>query len=386
MVDLLTRSDLASLAEPEAGATHVSLFLPTHRFGSEDVRADQLRWKNLVADVETRLLAEARRPDVEHLLAPARALQEEAVEWQHMSDGLVMLLRPGWHRTFRIPAPTSELATIGDRHLLGPLLRLLSGDGHFLLLAVSQRRIRLLEGSRNTVEEVELADVPTDLRDVVEPAESRSETMARPASAAAGLGGRAVFYGHGAGEEHADPDEVGRFLRRVSSGLDELLAAQASPLVLVGLERLVAEFREVSSYPHLVDDAVHHQPDDLSAEELHRMAWPLVEARLRVERSRAADRFHALNGTGRASSDLAEVAEAAAHGRVETLFVRADPWCWERVEAASPPVFRLGADEDFAVCERVDTAAVATLHAGGEVHATSETVVPGSEVAAIFRY
>lgn len=385
MVDLLTRSDLASLAEPEAGATHVSLFLPTHRFGNGDVRADQLRWKNLVADVEARLLAEARRPDVEHLLAPARALQDDAVEWQHMSDGLVMLLRPGWHRTFRIPAPTAELATIGDRHTMGPLLRLLSGDGHFLLLAVSRRRIRLLEGSRNTVEEVELADVPTDLRDVVEPAEPRSSTMARPAGAA-GRGGRAVFYGHGAGEEHADPDEVGRFLRRVSSGLDEVLAAQSSPLVLVGLERLVAEFREASSYPHLIDEAVHHQPDDLSAEELHRLAWPLVEARLRSERSRAVDRFHALHGTGRASSDLGEVAEAAAHGRVEVLFVRADPWCWERVEGASSPVFRLGIDEDFAACELVDAAGVATLHGGGEVHATSETVVPGSEVAAIFRY
>src|SRR5665811_2450745 len=78
----------------------------------------------------------------------------------------------------------------------GPLLRLLSGDEHFLLLALSQRRVRLLEGSRDRVEELELGEVPSSLLGVTEPAEPRSHTMARPLSAA-GRGGPAVFYGYG---------------------------------------------------------------------------------------------------------------------------------------------------------------------------------------------
>ncbi len=382
-MDLLTRAELESLAEPAAGETQVSLFMPTHRFGA-GIEADQLRWKNLVAGAEAVLAERMRRPEVEALLAPARRLQDAAMDWQYMSDGLAMFLRSGWHRTFRVPAPMPTLVTIGSRLVMGPMLRLLSGDEHFLLLALSQREIRLMEGSRNTVEQVQLTDVPTSLEDVVEPQEPRSDTMARPA-ASAGRGGPAVFYGHGAGDQHLKKDEVTRFLREVSVGLRDVLSGQASPMVLVGLEHLVAAYREVNSYGHLAEEAVLHNADRLPAEDLHRMAWPVVEKQLRDERAQVIERFRGLDGTGRVSSDLQAVAVAAAQGRVEVLFVKADPWCWERGGDAAP-IVQLGVDERYADCEQVDSAAVATLNSRGQVYATSQLVVPGSEVAAIFRY
>ncbi len=305
--------------------------------------------------------------------------------WQHMSDGLAMFLRPGWERTFRVPAPMPALATVGDHLVLGPTLRLLSGDEHFLLLALSQREIRLMEGSRNAVEEVHLGDVPTSLTDVVEPQDPRSDAMARPA-ASAGRGGPAVFYGHGAGDEQHKSDEVVRFLRSVSTGLHDLLVGQTSPMVLVGLEHLVSAYRDLNSYPHVVEHAVERNADQLTPEELHDLAWPLIEQRLREQRSRVMDRFRELHGTGRVSGDLRTIAQAATEGRVETLFVQADPWCWEGVEDATLPIVQLGADTRYAECEQVDAAAVATLKNSGHVYATSESVVPDSEVAAIFRY
>ncbi len=209
--------------------------------------------------------------------------------------------------------------------------------------------------------------------------------MARPAGNA-GRGGRAVFYGHGAGDRHLKDDEVVRFLRAVSTGLEDVLAGVASPLVLVGLPQLVGAYREVNAYGHVLDEAVDHNPDQLSVEELHERAWPVVERRLRERRAGVIDHFHELNGTGRVSSDLPTVAQAATEGRVETLFVQADPWCWEGVSEDPEPVVRLGGDERYAACEAVDAAAVATLTNGGQVHATSQVVAPDSEVAAIFRY
>lgn len=383
-MDLLTRAEIDVLAEPGDGDAQVSLFMPTHRFG-RGIEADRLGWKNLVDGVEAALAERLRRPDIEALLAPARQLQDDSMAWQHMSDGLAMFLRPGWERTFRVPAPMPALATVGDHLVLGPTLRLLSGDGHFLLLALSQREIRLMEGSRNAVEEVHLGDVPTSLTDVVEPQEPRSDAMARPA-ASAGSGGPAVFYGHGAGDEQHKSDEVVRFLRSVSTGLHDLLVGQTSPMVLVGLEHLVSAYRDVNSYPHVVEHAVERNADQLTPEELHDLAWPLIEQRLREQRSRVIDRFRELHGTGRVSGDLRTIAQAATEGRVETLFVQADPWCWERVEDATLPIVALGADTRYAECEQVDAAAIATLKNSGHVYATSESVVPDSEVAAIFRY
>ncbi len=383
-MDLLTRTELESLAQPGPDGVYVSLFLPTHRVG-EGIEADRLRWKNLVAGVDSILRRDRRAPEVDALLAPAHELLEDPMAWRYMSDGLVMFLRPDGNRTYRVAAPMPELATVGDRPVLGPTLRLLSGDERFLVLALSQRDVRLLEGSRSTVDPVPLNGFPTSLGDAVEPAEPRSDTMARPAGTA-GRGGPAVFYGHGAGDRHLKKDEVVRFLRAVAGGLHDVLAAETAPMVLVGLDQLVGPYREVNTYHHVLDEAVEHNPDQLEPVQLHDLAWPLVEQRLRAERGREIDRFHALVGAGRASGILPDVVEAAAQGRVETLFVRTDPWCWEQAADGEPAVVALGADERFAGCEQVDTAAVATLAARGQVYATSETVVPGSEVAAIFRY
>jgi hypothetical protein len=358
--------------------------MPTHRVGS-GIEADKLRWHNLINGVEALLAQRMRRPAVDELLAPARELQDDALAWQYMSDGLAMFLRPGWQRTFRVPAPMVELATVGTRTVMGPMLRLFAGDERFLVLALSQREIRLLEGNRNTVEQVQLPDVPTSLTDVVDPLEPRSKTMARPA-ATAGRGGPAVFYGHGAGDRHLKKNELVRFLRQVSNGMRDVLAGETAPMILVGLDPLIGTYREVNDYEHLLDEAVVHDSDQLSIERLHEMAWPLVEQRLRTDRARVIDRFHSLSSTGRVSSDLGAVSQAAAEGRVETLFVKADPWCWEQVAGNDSAIVELGADPRFAECEQVDAAAVATLKAGGRVFASSQTADPDAPVAAIFRY
>jgi len=164
------------------------------------------------------------------------------------------------------------------------------------------------------------------------------------------------------------------------------LRDQHSPLVLVGLENLRVPFREANRYPHLMAAEVDRSADGLSRDELHALAWPLVEEQLRADRARRFERFRELQGTGRVSTDLEEVARAASEGRVETLFVRADPWAWDLASEETDPVVRLGADERFATAELVDAAAVATIRTGGQVYASAQTAVADSEVAAIFRY
>lgn len=382
-MDLLTQKDIQALAQSEAGATHVSLFMPTHRYGS-GVQTDQLQWKNLVNGVEAVLLQSMRRPDVEALLQPARDLQGDPMQWQYMSDGLAMFLRPGWSQSYRIPAPLPELATAGDHFITGPLMHLLSGDEHYLLLALSQNEVRLMDGSRHSVVQVELDEVPTSLEDVIEPREPRSNTVSRPASS--GSRGRAVFYGHGTGDDAAGEADLKRFLRQVATGMHDILRGQSAPLVLVGLDASVGAYRDVNGYGNVLDESVIRNPDDLSPEQLHELAWPVVEARLRDDRAALIERFHELHGTGKVTSDPTAVREAAAQGRVDTLFVRAHPWCWEQVSGDELAIVDLGKNERYAECELLEAAAVDTLANGGKVHATSQEVVADSSVAAILRY
>jgi hypothetical protein len=385
-MDLLTTAHLKSLAEPVENGPAVSLLMPTHRIVT-DVEIDPLGWKNLLTGVTSVLRDEGvAKAEVDALLAPAWDLHADSLAWQHMSDGLVMFLRPGWHQIFRVPVDVPQVATVGDCFVISPLLGAISGEEHFLLLTVSQRKVRLLEGTRHRIEEVELRDVPTSLRDVVEAPEPRSDTMARPAFDA-GRPGPAVFYGHGAADDAFKKDEVMRFLRLVADGLQPYLADQDHPMVLVGLDESVGAYREVNAYGNVLDQAVVHNPDQLSAEELHALAWPIVAERFDRARHAAVERFGELHGTGQASVDRDEIETAASQGRVDALFLTDRPSCWDEAAIPGPRAIRLGAEKDFAACEQLDRTVVATLVNGGHTYSVAErSLFDGEPLAATFRY
>lgn len=385
-MDLLTKADLKSLVEPVVHGPAVSLFMPTHRIVT-DVEADPLGWKNLLTGVASASREEGvAKGEVDDLLAPAWDLHADPLRWQHMSDGLVMFLRPQWHQSFRVPVEVPHVATVGDRFVISPLLGAVSGEEHFLVLTVSQRRVRLLEGTRHHIEEVELRDVPTSLREIIEAPEPRSNTMARPAFQA-GRPGPAVFYGHGAADDAFKKDEVLRFLHRVADGLQVYLADQDHPMVLVGLGELVGTYREVNAYGAVLDRTVDRNPDQLTAEELHEAVWPIVDERFAGAKRSAIERFGELHGTGQASVDPAEIETAASQGRVDALFLAAEAACWDEAASHGTRVISLGTEKDFAACEQLDRTVVATLVSGGTIYSVSErSLLDGGSMAATFRY
>ena len=385
-MDLLTKLDVERLAERGRPGLHLSLFIPTHPFGV-DTRTDPIRWKNLVSRVERTLGEQGLgAAEIAALLAPAWQLRDDHDAWSYMSDGLALFLRPGWHRMFRVPVGVPEVATIGERFVIGPLLRVVAGDTHFLVLTVSQRRVRLLEGSMQRVEELELTDVPTALEDVIEAPESRSNTMTFPLSSGSRRGGTAIFYGHGTADDEFKHNQVRSFLRQVADGLRDYLTGQDLPLVLVGLDRMVSAYRDLDGYAHVIDEAVLRNPDELSAEDLHTLAWPLAQRNVAGERVAAVAQFEQLHGTGRAVNNPTKIEEAARDGRVDTLFLATEPWCWDQF-GSDAPVVQLGRDDAFAHCELLDRVAVDSLSAGARVYAVPAAGVPGGgDIAAIYRY
>jgi hypothetical protein len=384
-MELLTTTDLQALTHDEEHSPAVSIFMPTSRV-SVEVQADQLRWKNLIGAVETALHDDGiDKAAAATLLAPAWELHADVRFWQHVSDGLAVFLRPGWHRIVRVPVAVPQVATVGDRFVVSPLLGAISSEDHFLVLAVSQQKVRLLEGTRHHVEEVELRDVPTNLRDVIEAPDPRSDTMTR--SLRGGRVGPAVFHGHGAGDDTFKNDEAVKFFRRVDDGLRRSLADQNRPMVLVGLERNVAAYRKVNTYPRVLDQAVHHNPDQMSADQLHDAAWPIAHTLFSQSKRAAVERLGELIGTGLASTTAATIHAAAQQGRVDTLFVTGEPSCWNGTVGGRPSVVRLGDEQELAACELLDRCVLATLLNGGEIYTTSDSsMLNGGLMAATFRY
>jgi hypothetical protein len=191
-------------------------------------------------------------------------------------------------------------------------------------------------------------------------------------------------YGHDSSNH--TKDMVLRYFRRIDSGLRRVIAAEHVPLVLACVDYLLPIYREANSYPHLLDDAIAGNPDELKPEELRTQAWDLVAPWYERSREAAVKRYHKFSDTDKTCSAIAEVLPEAYYGRVDTLLVAAGTQVPGYFSPASGEV-----DLDASGMEDsedlLNTAAIHTLLNGGQVYAIPQADMPaGVPCAALYRY
>jgi hypothetical protein len=386
-MDVITREYLKNLSH-ESGHYLVSIYLPTHRVGRE-MQQDPIRLKNLLTEARERLESRGlRNPEIEKLLRPAESLILAPHFWQHQSDGLAIFMTPKSMKSFRLPINFKQLLVITERFHLKPLLPLLYRNGHFYVLALSQNQVRLLEGTLFSVDEVDLGDMPTSLREALWFDDPERQLQFHTGTVTPGSGGArpGVFHGQGIGNE-AKTDLL-RYFQQIDDCLTEMLGDEQAPLVLAGVDYLLPIYRQANHYPYLVGEAILGNPDELSAENLHRCAWKIIEPIFNTNQHHALARYQELSGSGSelASDKLESIVPAAHYGRVDTLFVALDQQLWGSFDASKKILEQhqefCSGDQDI-----LDLAAVQTLMNGGSVYALELSNMPDkARLAAIFRY
>jgi hypothetical protein len=396
-MSLLPRKDIEPLLRT-AGGPCVSIFLPTFRAGGER-QQNPIRLKNVVRNIAERLEEDwgMRGPDADELLDPVRRLVDDNSFWLHQSDGLALFLSPDTFKSFRLPVQLNELAVVEKRFHLKPLLPLLSGDGdgHFYILSLSRKNIRLLSASRFRVDEIDLESqgVPTSFTEALgdlKPIQMQASTSSKtPHRFSMGPRGGPMFSAHATGEENLVAD-LRNYLERFDDALGRIDVDRKAPVVLAGVEYLLPIYRDVATtFQNICEDALRGNMEGEKAEDLHAAAWEIVEPHFLQERRKAAERFGDLTGSGRSSTDLNEVLPAAHDGRVESLFVARGVRVWGGYDGDKRKIkFQSGHDgprngnEDL-----LDLAAVQSYLNGGKVFVVDQQDVPeGKSLAAVFRY
>ncbi len=388
---LLSQSELRELTQTY-NAWHVSIYMPTRKAG-DDVLENSVRFKNLLNRAEEQLVEGGmRRPEAEAFLSPARPLVEDELFWQRQSDGLAVFLAEGLARKVRLPLDFDELVVTGARFHVKPLLSVLSNNGRFYVLALSQHETRLLQGTRHRIGEISLEDraqVPETTVEVLkwEDPEMRLEHHTATESTLH-HGVQAVFHGHGVASQDDPKERILRFFHRLDAGISDLLADDDAPLVLVGDEVLLPLYRETNSYPQLVDEGIPEQPSQLDPAELHQRVWPIVRPLFSQAQEEAEAAYQHLAGTDddRVSNDVEEVLQAATFGRVEGLFVARGEQQWGTFDEESGAV-DLHDEQRPGDRDLLDAAAVQTMLHEGWVFVVDADEVPGEgALTAVFRW
>jgi len=382
-MDFVTMEELKVFLPRHSGWC-VSLYMPTHPKGRA-TEQDPIRFRNLLRQAEERLLEKGlRSPDVREMLKPAQALSEKPGFWRHQSDGLALFFTPDTIHSYRVPLPFEELVVISDRFHLKPLLPLFASDGHFYILALSQNQVRLLEGTRHRVDEIDLEDMPESMAEALQYERFEKHLQFHTGTPSAVGARAAVFHGHAASDEVKA--RILRWFHKIDDELPALLAGGRSPIVLAGVEYLFPLYNEANTYPHLLEKGILGNPETLSPEELHAQAWPLVEPVFMQAQEEAVALYKQLRGTGRTTADVREAVVAAHHGRVDALLVAVGVQVWGRFDPTTDTVHLHDGpepgDEDL-----LDLAAIQSILNGGAVYAVEPDQVPDhAHLAAVFRY
>jgi hypothetical protein len=322
------RSLLLAVKEPPC----LSLYQPTHRHHPHN-QADPIRFRNLLRSLERSLLLKYPDHQVRSRLEPFETLAQDREFWNHTLEGLAVFGAAGMFEVFCLQRSVPELAVVADSFHTKPLRRFLQSTDRFHLLGLSLDAIKLFEGNRDALDEVDLA--PGVPRTVTE---ALGDQLTEPHQTVASYGGAggesmAMRHGHGGRADERDADAE-RFFRVVDRAILEHHSRPSNlPLILAALPQHHGDFRKISQNPFLLERAVKVHPDAVSASDLRQRAWEVFEPQYRNQLKAFADAFAAAKAKGLGMDDLAQVAQAAANGRVATLLIEADRQIPGRIEA-----------------------------------------------------
>lgn len=382
----LTLSQIKKLAQQAANPS-ISLFLPTHRAG-QDTQQDPIRLKNLLRDAEQHFLNSGMGPrEVSALLQPAQALLNDSYFWWHQYDGLAVFMTADDFHYYRLPFCVEELLIIAPSYYVKPVLPLFTNNGHYYILAISQNAIRLFEGTRHSIGQIDLPDgIPTNLNEALQLDEPEKQLQMHTGTSP-GRAGTGMFHGQGSGAEEKEAG-IERYLNLVDSGLKEIFGEQQTPLVLAGVDYLLPIYRRVSDYAHIMPEGITGSPEHLLPEALQEQAWPIVEPYFRQETEKFMAQYQQYAGTDKVTDNLQEIVAAAVNGRVDRLVLAVDTQVWGTFNRDTGKVVYYQEEqrqEDH--LPLLDFAAMQTLQNGGTVFALPQNEMPTkSAIAAVFRY
>lgn len=363
----------------------LSLYQPTHRHHPEN-RQDSIRFRALVKELEKSLRRQYSKADIQILLQPFLKLANDRNFWNHTLDGLAVLGARDVFRVYKLQRPVTEIALVADSFHCKPLMRILQSADRYQVLAVNRAEIRLFEGNRDALDEIELAKgVPKTIT------EALGDDLVEPHLTVASYGGvgqghTPMHHGHGGKESEVDIDAE-RFFRTVDR---EILEHHSKPsglkLILAALPQHHQLFHRISNNPLLIEEGIEVHPDALTIDELRQCAWQILEPHYLARLATLAVEFDNAKSKGLGDDVLAQVSKAAVAGRVATLMIEADRMIPGRIDPATSRI-ELGDLSHPEVDDVLDDLGELTLKKGGQVVIIPAKRMPtNTGIAAIYRY
>ncbi len=385
-MELLNKEEMELLLTHGEKETCISIYMPTQK-GRERAKENSIRFKNLLSKIEEQLEDRGlHHSDKDYLLEPAKKMLGESIYWANQSEGLAYFLTNGFSRYYRLPVHFTERAVVRRSFHLKPLFPLLSSDGLFYILALSQKDARLLRGTQGTIEELDLSKVIERFES--EFGEELPEQYLQFHTGTAGAGNvrPAIYFGHGGEIDSIQKERLLKYFRFIDREIQDLIGNKNAPIILACVDFLTPLYKASNKHPLLFEETIKGNPENISSQELHEKAWEIVKPYFQKKQEEAKARYHELKGTGKTSNDILEILPASYHGRISDLFVTTGLQQWGYYDPESENISLYDGQKTGSE-DLIDLAAAKSYANNGSVYALDHEHMPDTApAAAIFRW
>ncbi|MBU1013398.1 MAG: hypothetical protein KKG99_10350 [Bacteroidetes bacterium] len=384
-MELLTKELIQELLSVDRSPC-LSLYMSTDKTHPENLK-NPIRFKNLVSQMEESLLQKYSVNEVERYLEPLESLVNDNNIWNYTKDGLAVFSAKGMFKVIGLHKSVEELAIVADSFHTKPLRQYLQSLDHFHVLGLTLHDIRLFEGNRHSLTEVELtSDTPKTITEALggELTEKHSTVESY-----GGIGGESTPMHHGQGGKKEETEkDAERFFRVAASAIYEHHSKPSGwPLILAALPEHHNLFQKVNKNPLLLSKGIAINPSSVSPDKLAKMAWEIMEPEYSLKLDTLVERFEQARANGKGSDNYKEVAVAAVEGRVDTLIVEADRIIAVRVTNLVTGNTQKKDMKNPKVDDLLDDMGELVIKMGGQVMVLPPEKMPSETgLAAIFRY
>jgi hypothetical protein len=323
--------------------------------------------------------------EIETFTKPINDLINNKEFWRYQSDGLAIFLTDNIFYKYTIPVYFEDFNYLSNEFYLKSIIPLFNGDGLFYLLTLKMDEVKFYQGTRHSITEIIVDDlIPSQLEDRVGYDYEQKSLQFRTQQGNKGAGS---FHGHEDNDSN-EKKELLLYFRAIDKGLMKILHDdQNPPLIICSLDFYFPIYKEVNTYQNLFPQYISGNPTDKDIILLHEEAWELIKPYFDKIRLEKLDKFSALIGTGKTSSDINELFAAAFEGKVDALFLenRADIY-----GTYNPSTQKVTVEDvhNYPNVSLMNLLAMKVMENGGIVYLIEKDDMPvkSSKINGLFRY
>jgi hypothetical protein len=341
---VLSRAELKAL-QAQREYPSVSILAPTHRTAPAN-KQDPIRVKNLVRKAIDRLHEEFGKREV---AAAVKNLQQlvRNVDWEHALDGLALFASKERSAAVSLPFRVKARAIVDESFATRDLVYAFNRAPPYRVLVLSHKP-RLFDAWTTVLDEHRAKPFPMVHR---------------------GPGGAAKLPGGpGINRSAVRDDAMRTFFRSVDDAVLALQKADPQPLVVVGVERNLAFYREVTRQAGAIVGMLAGNHDQTAPSALGKLVWPVFESGATVRRTEALVLLDDAVGANRHASGIDQVWRAAVGAKCRALLVEKTFKYPADVSAEGDRLLPYTGQGPASLDDAVDEVVERVMAAGGEVY------------------